>query len=317
VTKTPVALFIFNRPQHTRRVFEVIAQARPAELFVIADGPRFDNEEDERLCRETRDLIDINWPCKLHMLSSDTNLGCRQRLASGLDWVFAQAEEAIILEDDTLPDLTFFKFCEKLLERYRDDPRVHMICGANLLFGRQISNDSYYYSRFCHIWGWASWARAWKYYDVNIKRWPELRDSNWLQRKLPTPEMIKMTRQIFDDTYSGKETTWDYQLGFSVWLADAVTIIPASNLVTNIGWDAAGTHTTEVSHSLGQISAVPMEFPLRHPRVIKLSDAADMHEWASLYPHLVRRGFWRRAYQRLLLTIIRISPKKLTKRIIR
>src|SRR5687767_13684909 len=165
--RTPVALLVFNRPQATARVFEAVARARPPRLLVVADGPRADRPDDGELCHQTRAIIErVDWPCEVMKDYSDTNLGCRKRVSSGLDWVFSNVADAIILEDDCLPEPSFFPFCEELLERYRDDERVAMIRAGNFLEGRRVASTSYYFSRWFHIWGWATWARAWKHNDV-------------------------------------------------------------------------------------------------------------------------------------------------------
>lgn len=155
--KTPVAFLIFNRPDTTRRVFAEIAKARPPKLLVVADGPRADHPDDVEKCAAVRAIIDgIDWDCKVLTNYSDINLGCKRRVSSGLDWVFDTVEEAIILEDDCLPHPAFFRFCEEMLNKYRDDKRIAMISGDNFQFGRKRTEYSYYFSRYPHIWGWAS-----------------------------------------------------------------------------------------------------------------------------------------------------------------
>src|SRR5579871_4386735 len=163
---TPVALIVFNRPDTTRQVFQEIRRVRPPVLLVVADGPRRDHPEDEQLCRETRAVAEeVDWPCQVLTEYSDVNLGCRHRPASGLDWVFSQVEEAIILEDDCVPHPSFFRFCSELLSRYRDDARIGTIAGTNVQGGRKRGGASYYFSKYPTIWGWASWRRAWALYD--------------------------------------------------------------------------------------------------------------------------------------------------------
>ena len=168
---TPVVLVIFNRPDFTEVVFRAIAQARPKRLFVLADGPR--NPEEAALCAETRAVIKVDWPCDLTMDVSEVNLGCRYRCAGGFDMVFAETETAIILDDDCVPDPTFFRFCEEMLDRYRDDERVMSITGSNYLgrWRRGWRSPSYHFSYFGSPWGWASWRRAWNHYDVTMQAW--------------------------------------------------------------------------------------------------------------------------------------------------
>ena len=179
--KAPVVFIIFNRPDKAREIYAAIAKAKPKKLLVIADGPRPHVAGEKELCEETRQIIEnVNWDCKVLKNYSDVNLGCRERLASGLDWAFENVPEAIILEDDCLPEPSFFQFCDELLEKYRDDERVGMISGDNFQNGIQRGDGDYYFSQFCHIWGWASWARAWKKYDVTLAQWPELKAKDWL-----------------------------------------------------------------------------------------------------------------------------------------
>ena len=161
--RTPVALLIFNRPDTTERVFNAVAKARPSKLLVVADGPRDSRPGEAARCEQTRAIIKrVDWDCEVITNFADRNMGCKLRVSSGIDWIFEQVEEAIILEDDCLPDPSFFRFCDEMLERYRDNERVGMVSGGNLQFGRHRGTGSYYFSKYTHIWGWASWRRAWK-----------------------------------------------------------------------------------------------------------------------------------------------------------
>jgi hypothetical protein len=284
--RTPVALFIFNRPALTAEVMSAIRQVRPERLLVVADGPRSDRTADGDLCRQARQAAEqVDWPCNVQMQYSAGNLGCKVRLASGLDWVFGQAESAIVLEDDCVPEPSFFAFCEQLLARYRDEPRVHMISGTNLLGGKCFSPDSYYFSRFYHVWGWATWARAWRHYDVDMRRWGQLRDTDWVDRYLPTPEMARQARFFFDETFfHDRFTTWDYQWVLAGWLQGAHAIVPSVNLVRNTGFGATGAHLRNADSPLAALPTQPMGFPLRHPAEVAVLEAADAHEWARLNP---------------------------------
>ena len=289
--RTPVALFIFNRPHHTARVLEAIAAARPPALFVVADGPRAEHPEDERLVTETRAVIDSNvdWPCDVHQCYSDVNLNCHRRIASGLDWVFANVPEAIILEDDCLPDPTFFPYCEQLLERYRDDERVHMISGSNPIGARGAY--SYHFSRCYAVWGWASWARAWKHYDAEMRAWPQLRDTEWLEDHLGDRRAAGLARFWFDHLHQ-----WDFQWMFSGWLKDAVTATPSVNLVTNIGFGQGATHLLDPHDPFAEATTQSIDFPLRHPPRVEPLESADRAAWDTLVEQFMRarRGGRRR-----------------------
>ncbi|HUR41091.1 MAG TPA: glycosyltransferase family 2 protein [Verrucomicrobiae bacterium] len=287
MTTSPVLLLVFNRPATTRRVLEALRVARPPRLLVVADGPRSEHPDDERLCEETRALFDDpGWPCEVTTEFSSVNLGCRMRCISGLDWAFAREDRAIVLEDDCVPHPTFVPFCSELLERYRDDERVHMIRGTNFLRGRRLSRDSYYSSRFCNIWGWATWARAWRHYDGEMRRWPQMRDNAWLESYLPSPAMAKLARYFFEETYAGRLDAWDYQWVFAGWLRNAHCLVPATNLVTNIGFGIDATHTRDAEPGLDDLPLQPIAFPLRHPRDVHVNEAADRLEWELMFPAL-------------------------------
>jgi hypothetical protein len=292
--RAPVAFFVFNRPDLTRRTLAAIARARPASLLVVADGPRQGHPGDAEACRQARALIEeVNWPCDVRTQFSDSNLGCRLRIASGLDWVFSQVPEAIVLEDDCLPDDSFFPFCAELLERYRDEPRIQWISGCNLTRGRRFTDDSYYVSRFFHTWGWASWARAWRNYDLQMRRWPELRETDWIERFLPTAGMARRARYFFDQTHAGRNPAWDYQWVLAAWLQNSLAIVPSTNLVANIGFDARATSTADPGSFLANLPTEPVAFPLKHPSSIEILESADHYEWRLLNP---RPGLPRRIY---------------------
>jgi hypothetical protein len=284
--RTPVALFVFNRPAFTARVFEMIAQARPARLLVVGDGPRADHPDDVDLVRETREIVErVDWRCELQTCYSDVNLGCGRRVASGLDWVFANVDEAIILEDDCVPDPTFFPYCEELLERYRDDERVHMVSGCNVMAPKSFGPYSYYFSRCYHIWGWATWSLAWSHYDYEMRDWPPRRETSWLEQHLRSKTAARIAGLLFDETYAGRIRQWDFQWVFAGWSRNAVSVTPAVNLVTNIGFGDAATHLVDPNHPRANLESLPMSFPLRHPPEVKVLEEADRAEWESVFPH--------------------------------
>jgi len=274
----PVVLLIFNRPQLTARVLDILRQVRPTKLLVVADGPRSDRPGEAALCQQTRDVIEqVDWPCEILRHYADQNLGCRRRVASGLDWVFSQVEQAIILEDDCLPDRSFFQFCEEMLDRYRDDDRVMTISGNNFQGDRSVTEDSYYFSRYPHIWGWATWRRAWQHYDLAMADWPALRDRGWLFKFLRDQVSAQYWTNVFQGSYEGFDT-WDYAWVFACWRRGGLTILPARNLVSNAGFGEQATHTKGDS-PLANLPAETLAFPLRHPsRVVHCVTADDFSE---------------------------------------
>src|ERR1700758_2791422 len=196
--QSPVALFVFNRPDTTRRVFEAISKIRPAKLLLIADGPRQDREGESEVCQRVREIItSVSWPCEVLTNFAERNLGCRERMISGLNWVFSLVEEAILLEDDCLPDPSFFPFCQELLERYRGDTRVAYVCGCNLVERYVKTADSYYFSRIGGIWGWATWRSEWQRYDRDLSDWPDLKSQQKLAEILDEPKAVEFWTRIF------------------------------------------------------------------------------------------------------------------------
>ena len=283
--QTPVAFFIFNRPDTTARVFDSIRRAAPSRLLVVADGPRAERGDDAQKCAAARDIVaKVDWPCEVSTDFSEANLGCRRRLSTGLDWVFGSVEEAIILEDDCLPDQSFFHFCEELLEKYRDDRRIMMISGDNYQFGRKRTLDSYYFSRYPHIWGWACWRRSWELYDVEMNRWPQVRDGGWLEDCFSRPGLARYWKRIFEAVYRGEIDTWDYQLTFSCLANHALCIMPAVNLVSNIGFGADAAHTREKCR-LAEMATEAISFPLQHPPHLFRDASSDYNTECRQFPH--------------------------------
>jgi hypothetical protein len=289
--KTAVAMLVFNRPELTRRVFDQVRLAKPEKLLIVADGPRAARNGEDELCRRTRDVLTtaVDWKCEVLTNCAAQNMGCRERVSSGLNWVFSQVDEAIILEDDCLPDPTFFPYCEELLARYRDDTRIMGISGCNFGCRPPRNQDSYYFSRYMHVWGWASWSRAWRHYDVKAQLWPELRDGGWLEDVLGDRRAVSYWSRIYQDLYDGLIDTWDYQWQLTVWYHGGLVALPNRNLISNIGFSAGATHTTQNS-PLANLPTAALELPVRHPRWIIRNSAADTATQNEVYnPGLLRR----------------------------
>lgn len=274
---TPVAFIIFNRPDTTERVFTEIAKAKPPKLLVVGDGPRANRLGEAEKVAATRAIVKrVDWDCEVLTHFSEVNLGCKRRVSSGIDWVFEQVEEAIILEDDCLPDPTFFRFCQELLERYRHDQRIGMISGDNFQFGNRRNDDSYYFSKYVHIWGWASWRDRWaNSYDVAMSRWPRIRDEAWLTDMAGNVREAVFWHKVFERVYRGEIDTWDYQWVFANWVEGRMTILPSVNMISNIGFDGNATHTTGDS-DLANLARCPIGFPLKHPPGVFKNVQADM-----------------------------------------
>jgi hypothetical protein len=275
---TPVILIIFRRPDLTEQVLRCIERARPAKLFVVADGPREGHPEDVEQVLAARALIDtIDWPCEVYRNFSDINLGCGLRPATGISWAFEHVDRAIILEDDCVPDDSFFRFCDELLERFEDDERVMQISGNNFQFGHKRGEASYYFSRFGICWGWATWRRAWKHFDFELKGWGELRDRNWLEAHLGDAVAGEIFREIFESAHKshGRVDYWDYQWTFACWTQNGLSISPNCTLVTNLGCRPDGTHTKSANSKIARLATEAMDFPIRHPNFVMPEYEAD------------------------------------------
>jgi hypothetical protein len=286
---TPVAFFLFNRPATTSRVFEAIRQAQPEKLLVIADGARLDRSGEAEQCAAARTVLNrIDWNCEVLKNFSDVNLGCRNRVSSGLDWVFSEVEEAIILEDDCLPAPSFFQYCQELLERYRDDERVMAISGDNFQEGRSRTPYSYYFSKYSHIWGWATWQRAWKFYDVEMKTWPEYRQNQFIQSLCEDPYEQKYWMDCFEQVYSGQIDTWDYQWVYTCWSQNGLTILPDKNLISNIGFGAGATHT-EADSPLANLPVSDL-WEIHHPPYLCRNYTGDAYTFDYHYGGVALRN---------------------------
>jgi hypothetical protein len=274
--KSPVAFLVFNRPETTRKVFEEIAKARPQKLLVVADGPRNDRAGEKDRCAEVRRIIEgVEWDCEVLTNYAEENMGCARRVSSGIDWVFENVDEAIFLEDDCLPHSSFFRFCDEMLKRFRNNDKIMTISGDNFQFGSRPSNYSYYFSRYVHIWGWASWSRAWKFYDVQMTRWPEMKKTSWLHDLFENKRDAKYWEVVFDQAYQGKTGTWDYQWQFACWQQSGLSVMPSVNLVSNIGFGAGATHTGNGGGKIAAMTTHAMTFPLANPPTIIRDSIAD------------------------------------------
>jgi hypothetical protein len=214
----------------------------------------------------------------------DANLGCRQAVSSAIDWFFECEPQGIILEDDCLPDASFFPYCASLLQQHRDDPRIMCVSGDNFVSDVWSAPDSYYYSKFSHIWGWATWRRAWQHYRVQL---PEIDATRTvaLRRVFPNdPRSRRFWEDCFRKVARGEIDTWDYQWNCACWLAGGLTCLPAHNLISNIGFGAGATHTHDASSNLAGKPIGRIEQPLRAPVQVASAEFADAWSAEHLYP---------------------------------
>ena len=291
--KTPIVLIVFNRPEHTEAVFRRIAQIRPSRLLVVADGPRANMPGEVATCERVRHIAtQVDWRCEVLTNFSDVNMGCRRRVISGLNWAFVQVEEAIILEDDVLPDVSFFRFCDEMLTRFRDDSRISMITGFNIVNDHPHTQWSYFFSQLTHIWGWATWRRSWAMYDEHLCEWPSIRAAGLMQEVFALPAQCRFWTHIFDQMYNGTgPDTWDYQWAYTNLVNRWLSVTPKINLIENIGFGFGATHTHRVEDA-PTIAAGTLSFPLIHPPAmipLRKIDELDARLSKSYIPGLPER----------------------------
>ena len=272
---TPVLMVVFNRPDTTKQVFERVRAVRPKALFVAADGPRPSVSGDQALCEEAlRSVTDsIDWACDLKVLRRSQNLGCKTAMSSAISWFFDNVSSGIILEDDCIPSLSFFPFCREMLAKYQDDERIGHVGGFNCQLGRKRGSGSYYFSRYFHVWGWATWERAWDGYDVEMSDYPEFLKMNLLNDLFETEVVRRFWRKNFDSVFEGRLDTWDYQWVYKNLKEGRLAIIPNANLVQNIGFRSDATHTKDSSSEVSRIGLEEWEDADSSPFMIPNKEA--------------------------------------------
>ena len=298
--RSAVLYICFNRPAVTARVMAAIRAAQPPRLYISCDGARHDRAGEADAVASTRAAATtVDWPCEVRTRFLDTNIGVDNGIATAIDWFFAHEAEGIVLEDDMLPHPDFFPFAEALLERYRDDKRIGLVSGLTLLSANPSAGASYAFSRYFHMWGWATWRRVWAGQDRTLADWPDARRQRVVENTLDRrPWGVRHWNRAFARGWRAKNSAWDTALQLSLWRRGLVSIVPATNLVTNIGFGAGATFTTGPMPGFMR-RAVPraMTWPLRHPARIAADPAFDARierealrigPWSELKTHIRR-----------------------------
>ena len=277
LTNTAVLFIIFNRPFTSKKVFEAIRIAKPSRLYIAADAPRLENISDAENCKAARTITDnIDWPCDVKRLYQNNNLGCNLGPRAAFNWFFSFEKEGIILEDDCVPDQSFFAFATSMLERYKHNKRIISINGSNLGY-KPNHAFSYSFSRYMNMWGWATWADRANEIDYSLDKWKQIKYPLWFLYKKMSQNLFdadihwyKYWQHKFDLTVIKKEVTWwDWQWIWHQTLHQQLSIVPSVNLVSNIGFDSNATHTKESGNPASNIPIHPMLIPLEHPEIIK------------------------------------------------
>lgn len=298
---TPILLITFNRPKHVRRVLEEIRKQRPMQLFVAQDGPRSENEDDVQRISIVREVITelVDWDCELHTLYQEQNLGCGAGPVAAIAWFFSQVEQGIVMEDDCLPHPNFFGYCEQLLCRYKENERVQLI-NATLYADNLDCDASYCFSHYLVTGAWAAWQRTWSGFDLDLHSlnpWKLRRkiyamtgnsnEADWWYFKI---------KEIQQDRT--KKSYWDYQMQILLFAKGALTIQPRVNLISNIGFDAEGTHTM-VNDGRGNRELYPI-LPLVPPKEIAVSLNTDNSRFAKVQSICSWQRVWSFVYRSML-----------------
>lgn len=270
----PLLYIIFNRPDLTERTFSQLRRLAPKTLYIAADAPRAGRAGEAERCQQAREITQtIDWDCEVTRLTADENMGCGRRISSAITRVLEDHSTVIVMEDDCIADSSFFEYCDTLLDRYRDDERVMAVSGDNFQRGVTRTSASYYFSKYPHCWGWATWRRAWQHFQLTIPDWPDFRDSGGLDSHCSTQRERDFWTETFDNVHAGRVDSWAQPWTLNCWMQNGLTVLPDVNLVSNIGFGEDGTHTT--SHS--PFADLPRQAigDLVHPSYLYRHAAAD------------------------------------------
>jgi hypothetical protein len=290
-SSTPVLLILFNRPEKVRQLIQALSLIKPKYVYVAADGPRTHSATDDQRCKDVKDLIsDLPWECDVYTHFQPSNLGCKIGVSTAISWFFEHVSAGIILEDDCIPTLSFFTYSTELLEKYQDDERIMHISGSSFIERNDMlnKNDSYYFSNIALVWGWATWRRAWSKFDI------EMKDVDGLNKTLQSSNAFKTRRfrhfwiSLFNHVNRKEVDTWDAQWIYSILKAGSISIMPAQNLIKNVGFGEDATHTLETVQFARDTHEI--EFPLVHPTSLEVDTSADEKTMSVAYVNTLRKN---------------------------
>lgn len=303
--EAPVLFIVFNRPDTTQKVFDAIKLAKPQKLYIAAEAPRIGNIEDKKNCAIVKEIVkQVDWECAVHYRFADSNQGCGNGVYNAISWAFENEDRLIVLEDDCVPSQPFFGFCNELLERYKYDTRIWVISGNQYYEEAITTPHSYFFSHYGHNWGWATWKRAWTELDMSMTKYPLIIEQDLFKAAFSTNKEAVFFQRNADKIYKNKELkphTWDSQFGFAITSNGGLSIVPAKNLVSNIGHWGSHTKTKNRFHD----RPVDENFKIiSHPDFILRDNNYDIYHFEHHYNYKVP----------LLERIIRKIQKLLKKR---
>jgi len=313
---TPILFLIFNRPDTTKKVFDIIRQVKPSKLFIASDGAREGNSNDERLCKQARNITEqVDWECDVKYLYRDKNLGCRVAISSGIDWFFEYVDEGIILEDDCLPSKSFFSFCQELLQKYRDDDKVMQINGDFYLDGAMEFENSYYFSTINGCWGWATWKRAWDQFDSKMSGYVDNKVKGRIDDYFKNKDISDWMISYLDEAMLPTCNIWSTQWAYAIIKSGGLSITPTTHLVKNIGFFADGTSASHESFELYMEFDIGDIDDIEHPSKVVHNDKADELHFNTVIK-ITDPRLSNSKKSRIMKTLIPVWLKKIIKRII-
>jgi len=304
----PVLLMLFNRPRTTQKVFDALRTVKPTSIYVAANGPRPGNAKDPELCQAVRDIFkQIDWKCEIHTNFRETNIGMQPHWRLAIDWFFESVDSGVILEDDCVPNMSFFIFCKEMLERYKDNVSVMHVNGSNFQFGRKRGEANYYFSKYPHVWGWATWKRAWKKYDNKLLSFPVFKNNEIIDAITSSYKEKEYWMKFFEEIYSGIRDGSDVKWLYSIWANKGFCITPNVNMVCNIGFGLNAGHTIFKEKTLGQ-PAVELDLVV-HP-IIPLSSSLDSirdkEADAFTFKTCFYKSFWQKAVYKTMSSVLKL-----------
>lgn len=276
----PVLIIVYKRLDTTLKVLECIRKARPKHLYVSSNAPNPNLTDDPKKVEAVRKAFDtqIDWPCEVHKLYRTEHLSAKHSISGGISWFFSHVKEGIILEDDCEVSPSFFPFCAEMLNRYRHNEKVFHISASNFQMGQNRAGEqSYFFSRYNHIWGWAGWRRSWEKFDITMKNLDLDSHRKALEKLFDRPQDRAYWEHLFRYVASGNLDTWDYQYMFTMWKHGGLGVIPKVNMVSNLGFGADATNSVDPNFALAGLAAEDLTFPLVHPKDVLVSEAADLY----------------------------------------
>jgi hypothetical protein len=300
IAKSPVLLLIFNRPDTTMKVLESIRQYAPEKLYIACDGPRLDlgDEENVQIKKLQQAVIKgVNWPCSVRTLFRTENLGCQHAVTQAIDWFFTHENQGIILEDDCVPCPDFYPYCSLLLDKYKAEPKIYHISGDNFI-NTQGNSNQYFFTRYTHGWGWATWKRAWQEFHLDFPGLPEFISQQGLAKLFPDTEMQQFWIRKFQQVQAGEIIAWDYQWTYTIFRKQGLSIQPGVNLVTNIGFGQGAVNMKGTRHPLGFLPTGTLDInTLSGPSVLEPNIQHENKEFRVAF----RPPLWTRIKQKLNL----------------